>query len=113
MDERSQGISKRFEVPILVAALLVIPVIVIEESNVSDTWKTVGGILNWAIWITFALEMVVMLAVVPSKWIWVRENPLEVANRDGTRQHPLRPSRHSNGSARGRRRAGGPVLTQL
>jgi hypothetical protein len=79
MDERSQRISKRFEVPILVAALLVIPVIVIEESNVSDTWKTVGGILNWAIWITFALEMVVMLAVVPSKWRWVRENPLEVA----------------------------------
>lgn len=63
----------------LVAAVLVIPVIVIEESNVSDTWKTVAGILNWGIWITFALEVVVMLAVVPSKRRWLRDNPLEVA----------------------------------
>jgi uncharacterized membrane protein YbhN (UPF0104 family) len=66
MDERSTRIARRFEVPMLVAALLVISVIVIEESNVSDTWKTVGGTLNWAIWITFALEVIVMLAVVPS-----------------------------------------------
>jgi voltage-gated potassium channel len=66
VDERSRRFARRFELPILVAALLVIPVIVIEESNVSDTWKTVGGILNWAIWITFALEVVVMLAVVQS-----------------------------------------------
>jgi voltage-gated potassium channel len=79
MDERSKRIAKRFEVPILVAALLVIPVIVIEEANVSDTWKTLGAILNWAIWITFALEVVVMLAVVPSKGRWLRDNPLEVA----------------------------------
>jgi voltage-gated potassium channel len=78
MDERSRQIAKRFEAPILVAALLVIPVIVIEESNVSDAWKTVGAILNWAIWITFALEVVVMLAVVPSKRRWLLDNPLEV-----------------------------------
>jgi voltage-gated potassium channel len=79
MDERSSRIAKRFEVPILVAALLVIPVIVFEESNVSDTWKTLGAILNWVIWITFALEVVVMLAVVPSKRRWLRDNPLEIA----------------------------------
>jgi voltage-gated potassium channel len=79
MDERSRRIAARFEAPVLVAALLVIPVIVIEESNVSSTWKTLGAILNWAIWITFALEVVVMLAVVPSKRRWLRDNPLEVA----------------------------------
>ena len=79
MDERTTQVAKRFEVPILVAALLVIPVIVIEESNVGDTWKTLGEILNWAIWITFALEVVVMLAVVPSKRKWLGENPLAVA----------------------------------
>jgi hypothetical protein len=37
MDERSRRIAQSFEVPILIAALLVIPLIVIEESNVSDT----------------------------------------------------------------------------
>ena len=79
MDERSRRIAKRFEVPVLIAALLVIPVIVIEEADVSDAWKTLGAILNWGIWITFALEVVVMLAVVPSKGKWLRDNPLEVA----------------------------------
>ncbi len=79
MDERSRRIAKRFEAPVLVAALFVIPVIVIEESNVGDRWKTLGSILNWTIWLTFALEVVVMLAVVPSKRRWLRENPLEVA----------------------------------
>ncbi len=71
--------AKRFELPILIAAVLVIPVIVLEESDVSDTWKTIGGVANWAIWLVFALEVVAMLAVVPSRWKWVRENPLEIA----------------------------------
>jgi voltage-gated potassium channel len=71
--------AKRFELPILIAAVLVIPVIVLEESNVSDTWETIGGVANWAIWLVFALEVVAMLAVVPSRWKWVRENPLEIA----------------------------------
>jgi voltage-gated potassium channel len=79
VDERSRRVAARFEVPVLVAALLVIPVIVIEESNVSDTWKTLGAILNWIIWVAFAVEVIVMLAVVPSKKRWLRDNPLEVA----------------------------------
>jgi len=66
--------AKRFELPILIAAVLVIPVIVLEESDVGDTWKTIGGVANWAIWLVFALEVVAMLAVVPSRWRWVREN---------------------------------------
>jgi voltage-gated potassium channel len=34
--------------------------------------------LNWLIWVAFATEAVVMLAVVPSKARWVRLHPLEV-----------------------------------
>jgi voltage-gated potassium channel len=79
VDERAEKMAARFEVPILVAAILVVPVIVIEESNVGHAWKMFGTVLNWCIWIAFALEVVAMLAVVPSKWRWVRENPLEVA----------------------------------
>jgi voltage-gated potassium channel len=71
--------AARFEMPVLVAALLVIPVIVIEEANVGDTWKVVASVVNWIIWLVFAAEVVAVLAVVPSKWRWVRENPLEVA----------------------------------
>jgi len=79
VDERSRRVARIFEVPILVAALLVIPVIVIEESNVSHGWKTFGSILNWVIWIAFAVEVVTMLVVVPAKGRWLRENPLDIA----------------------------------
>jgi voltage-gated potassium channel len=79
MDERSRRMAARFEIPVLVAAVLVIPVIVIEEANVGHTWKTIGGVVNWIIWLTFAAELFAMLAVVPSKWRWLRTNPLEVA----------------------------------
>jgi voltage-gated potassium channel len=79
VDERSRRIAKRFEWPVLIAALLVIPVIAIEESDVGQRWKTLAEVLNWAIWLAFALELIVMLAVVPSKATWLRENPLEVA----------------------------------
>lgn len=78
MDEKSKRIEKRFELPILIAALLVIPVIVIEQTHVSETWKHVGVVVNWMIWAAFAVELGVMLAVVPSKRHWLRQHPLEV-----------------------------------
>jgi voltage-gated potassium channel len=71
--------AKRFDVPILIAAALVIPALVIEESNVSRTWKHVGATLNWVIWAAFAVEAAAMLWVVPSRRRWLRENPLEIA----------------------------------
>jgi voltage-gated potassium channel len=78
MDERSQRIAQRFEVPMVIAALLVIPVIVIEESPVGEPWDTLAGVLNWGIWLAFLAEAVVMLAVVPHRGAWLRRHPIEV-----------------------------------
>lgn len=79
MDERSQRIAQRFEIPMLVAALLVIPVLLIEQSHASHSVRAVGTALNWLIWLAFATELVTMLAIVPSRRTWLREHPLEVA----------------------------------
>ncbi|MDX6556026.1 MAG: voltage-gated potassium channel [Miltoncostaeaceae bacterium] len=76
---RAERVARRFEVPMLVAALLVIPVIAVEESGLDEPWDTIAGVTNWAIWIAFATELVVMLWVVPSRWAWLRSHPLEVA----------------------------------
>ncbi len=76
---RATRLEGFFEWPILVAALLVIPVIVIEHASVSGGWKLFGSVLNWAVWLAFAVELVVLLAVVPRKGMWLREHPLEVA----------------------------------
>jgi voltage-gated potassium channel len=79
MDERARRIERAFEVPMLVAALLVIPVMVVEQSSAGEPWRALAGVLNWAIWIAFAVELVVMLAVVRDRWGWLRTHPLEVA----------------------------------
>src|SRR5918995_803210 len=78
MDERSERIARRFEVPMVIAALLVIPVIVIEESPVGEPWDTLALVANWAIWLAFLTEAVVMLAVVPNRRAWLRRHPIEV-----------------------------------
>jgi voltage-gated potassium channel len=79
VNERAERLDKRFEVPIFVAALLVIPVIVIEQAHVSHGIKTLGVILNWLIWAAFATELVVMLVVVRDRMGWLRKHPLEAA----------------------------------
>ena len=78
MDERSERIAARFERPLLVAAVLTVPVTILQLLPADDPWRTIADVLNWAIWLAFTVEVVVMLAVVPSKWGWVRHHPLEV-----------------------------------
>lgn len=63
----------------LVLALLVIPTIAIEQSDVGQPWDTIATILNWTIWLGFAAEIVIMLRVVPDRGRWLREHPLEIA----------------------------------
>jgi voltage-gated potassium channel len=79
VDARSERIAGMFEKPLLVAAALVLPAVIIDSSSLGEPWQTIAFVLNWAIWAAFALELVVMLAVVPSKRQWLRKNPLNVA----------------------------------
>jgi voltage-gated potassium channel len=79
MDARSERVARRFEPWLLVAALLVIPVIVVEQSELANPWSTIAAVLNWVIWLAFLAEAVTMLSVVPSRRQWLREHPLEVA----------------------------------
>jgi hypothetical protein len=74
VDERSRRIEARLELPVIVAALLVIPLIVIEESSYGEPWDSVGIALNWATWLVFVAEAVVMLSVVPDRSRWIREH---------------------------------------
>src|SRR5919205_318114 len=75
---RAERVDRAFDVPMLIASLLVIPVLVIEESDVSPAVAMLGTALNWATWLAFLVELVVMLAVVPDRLTWLRKHPLEV-----------------------------------
>ena len=78
-DKRVARFERAFELPMFVAALLVVPVVVIENSSVPGGWRTFAGVLNWTIWSAFAIELVVMVAVAPSRGAWLRKHPLETA----------------------------------
>jgi voltage-gated potassium channel len=69
----------RLEWPMLVAALLVVPAIAIEQSEAGEPWSTIALVINWATWLAFVAEAVLMLGVVDNRWRWVRDHPLEVA----------------------------------
>jgi voltage-gated potassium channel len=76
---RAQRMQDRFEWPVVVAALLTIPILVIQESDFGEPWETVATILNWGTWLVFLSEAVVMLAVVPDRRRWLRHHLIDVA----------------------------------
>jgi voltage-gated potassium channel len=74
----------------VIAALLVIPVLVIEESSFGEPWETLGDGLNWATWLAFVAEFVVMIRVTPQPWQWVKRHSIDVAvslRREGLSLH--------------------------
>jgi voltage-gated potassium channel len=78
MNDRALRLQRRLEYPLLLAALLTIPALVIEESNLSGTWDTLASVLDWTIWLAFFGELMAMLVVVDSRSAWLRAHPLEV-----------------------------------
>jgi voltage-gated potassium channel len=79
VDERAERIEQRLEVVTLVAALLVIPALIISGSDLGQPWDALAVALNWATWLAFVGEAVIMLSIVDDRWKWLREHPLEVA----------------------------------
>ena len=63
----------------LVAALLVVPTIVVENSSLDEPWPNIAAALNWAIWLAFAIELTVMLNVARSRRRWLLNHPIDVA----------------------------------
>jgi voltage-gated potassium channel len=61
-----------------VVAALVIPSLLLDQPGVADPWRAVGVALNWVIWAAFLFELVVMLAVTPNRWGYLRHHPLDL-----------------------------------
>ena len=76
---RAERIERLFEWPVLVAALLVIPVVVLDRADPGDPWNVLAAVANWAIWTVFAAELAAMLGVVPDRRRWLVAHPLEIA----------------------------------
>lgn len=77
--ERAEELERRLKAPLIIATLLVIPVMILQASDVPDIWTVVGYVGDWIIWLTFLAEVILMLRVVPDRRQWVRDHPLDVA----------------------------------
>src|SRR5215211_3886373 len=78
MDARSRRLERTFEWPVTVAALLVIPVLAIRAFDLGQPWDAVATVLDWAIWLTFAVEVVTLLAIVPNRKAWATGHLIDV-----------------------------------
>lgn len=78
MDARSERVAKRLETPMLIAAALTLPMVAITESHPGGWLESLAEALNWVTWLAFLAELIVMLAIVPNRWAWLRHHPLDL-----------------------------------
>lgn len=64
--------------PLMVAAALTLPSVALSETHVGGTLEVIAQVLNWGTWIAFAIELVVMLALVPDRRKYLRHHPVEI-----------------------------------
>ena len=70
--------QRRFDVPMLLVAALVIPSLLLTTPGTPQPWFAVGEVLNWFTWTAFFVELVVMLSVAPSRKQYLRDHPLDL-----------------------------------
>lgn len=64
--------------PLMIAAALTLPSVALSEAHVGGLLETIAQILNWGIWIAFAIEFIVMLLLVPDRGKYLRHHPVEI-----------------------------------
>jgi len=76
MDARSTRVAAILNTPMLIAAALTLPMVAITGSQPGGWLEGLAIALNWITWAAFAIELVVMLAVVPDRRAWLRHHQL-------------------------------------
>ena len=75
---RAERVAKWLRVPLIVAAMMAIPTIIVQESDLGGLWVILAAVLDWCIWAMFAANLAIMLSIVPDRRRWLMENPLDV-----------------------------------
>src|SRR5215217_471397 len=76
--QRAERVAGWLRVPLIVAALMAIPTIIVQESDLGGFWVILAAVLDWCIWAMFAANLAIMLSIVPHRRRWLLENPLDV-----------------------------------
>ena len=77
-DPRAAAWEARFRTPVIVAALAVLPLLALSLSSPHGVWHTLEVAGHWAVWLTFAVEVAVMLAIVRNRRAWIAGHRFEL-----------------------------------
>lgn len=69
---RGRTLKRRMSPLVVMAAVGVIPLLVMEEQVTNSTAVFWLGVMDWAIWGVFAVELAIMLAVTPNRKAYLR-----------------------------------------
>jgi hypothetical protein len=75
---RAERVAGWLRVPLIVAALLAIPTIIVQESELGGIWEILATVLDWCFWAMFAANLLIMLSIVPDRRRWLINNRLDV-----------------------------------
>jgi len=77
-DEIELRWTKRFEWPVLIAAVFVIPVLILQNENVTGVLGSITRAADYVIWSIFALEVIVMMVVTTDRRRWARDHWIDI-----------------------------------
>jgi CsoR family transcriptional regulator, copper-sensing transcriptional repressor len=70
--------ERRLRKPVIAAALAVLPLLALSLTHPHGVWHTVEEAGHWAVWTVFAVEVVVMLAVVDDRRAWISDHRFDL-----------------------------------
>jgi voltage-gated potassium channel len=70
------AVDARLRIPLTIAALLVIPDLILQEQPLREPWHRVAVIGDWAIWLVFLVEFAAVLLLASDWRNWMRRFPL-------------------------------------
>ena len=77
-DPRAARFEKRFRMPIIVAAVAVLPLLALSLSHPHGVWHGVEVAGHWLVWLTFFVEVAVMLSIVRDRRAWIDGHRFEL-----------------------------------
>jgi len=77
--ERAIRAQRALQLPMIIAAALTLPSLILLETRETGFLYVLSVVLNWGTWLAFLVELIVMLAVVPNRWRYIKNHPVEIA----------------------------------
>src|SRR5438094_283837 len=74
--ERSKQLERWLEALVVIAAVITIPVVVLQEQGIDEVAVSIA---DWAIWIVFTVDFIVLAILAPNRLAYLKSHWLNLA----------------------------------